>query len=129
MHDGSRRAFDVVLVWKLDRFGRSVRNCLDGIEALRAHGVRFPAIWQNIDTDDNNPTARLMLLVLATVADFERELIRERVASGVANARRTGKRLGRQGGYSTAEEPWTSDGRAQLPADHPGSCRWAGDGR
>jgi putative DNA-invertase from lambdoid prophage Rac len=95
MHDASRRAFDVVLVYKLDRFGRSVRNCLDGISLLRSHGVRFLAVSQNIDTDENNPTARLMLHILAAVAEFERELIRERVASGVANARRQGKRLGR----------------------------------
>ena len=95
MHDASRRAFDVVLVYKLDRFGRSVRNCLDGISALRSHGVRFLAVSQNIDTDETNPTARLMLHILAAVAEFERELIRERVASGVANARRQGKRLGR----------------------------------
>jgi len=95
MREASRRAFDVVLVYKLDRFGRSVRNCLDGISALRTHGVRFLAVSQNIDTDENNPTARLMLHILAAVAEFERELIRERVASGVANARRQGKRLGR----------------------------------
>jgi putative DNA-invertase from lambdoid prophage Rac len=95
MHDAGRRAFDVVLVYKLDRFGRSVRNCLDGISTLRSHGVRFLAVSQNIDTDENNPTARLMLHILAAVAEFERELIRERVASGVANARRQGKRLGR----------------------------------
>jgi len=95
MYDASRRAFDVVLVYKLDRFGRSVRNCLDGISALRSHGVRLLAVSQNIDTDENNPTARLMLHILAAVAEFERELIRERVASGVANARRQGKRLGR----------------------------------
>src|SRR2546427_4465067 len=88
MQDASRRGFDAVLVYKLDRFGRSVRNCLDGISALRSHGVRFLAVSQNIDTDETNPTARLMLHILAAVAEFERELIRERVASGVANARR-----------------------------------------
>ena len=95
MSDASRREFDVVLVYKLDRFGRSVRNCLDGINTLRSHGVRFLAVSQNVDTDDANPTSRLMLHILAAVAEFERELIRERVASGLANARRQGKRLGR----------------------------------
>jgi DNA invertase Pin-like site-specific DNA recombinase len=44
MKDAGMRRFDAVLVWKLDRFGRSVRNCLDGIESLRAHGVRFLAV-------------------------------------------------------------------------------------
>src|SRR5712692_11920979 len=87
MQDASRRTFDAVLVYKLDRFGRSVRNCLDGIEALRAPGVRFLAVSQNIDTDESNPTSRLMLHILAAVAEFERELIRERVCAGVKNAR------------------------------------------
>ena len=95
MQDASKRNFDAVLVYKLDRFGRSVRNCLDGIEALRAHGVRFLAVSQNIDTDEHNPTSRLMLHILAAVAEFERELIRERVCAGVKNARQKGKRLGR----------------------------------
>jgi len=95
MRDAGRRQFDVVLVWKLDRFGRSVRNCLDGISTLRTHGVRFLGVSQNIDTDESNPTSRLMLHILAAVAEFERELIRERVASGVANAKRQGKQLGR----------------------------------
>jgi putative DNA-invertase from lambdoid prophage Rac len=95
MQDTSKRRFDSVLVYKLDRFGRSVRNCLDGIEALRAHGVRFLAVSQNIDTDESNPTSRLMLHILAAVAEFEREMIRERVCAGVKNARQKGKRLGR----------------------------------
>jgi putative DNA-invertase from lambdoid prophage Rac len=95
MQDASKRGFDAVMVYKLDRFGRSVRNCLDGIEALRAHGVRFLAVSQNIDTDESNPTSRLMLHILAAVAEFEREMIRERVCAGVKNARFKGKRLGR----------------------------------
>src|SRR5690242_7365752 len=95
MKDAALRRFDAVLVYKLDRFGRSVRNCLDGIEALGSHGVRFLALSQSIDTDHANPTARLLLHILASVAEFERELIRERVCAGVRNARQKGKRLGR----------------------------------
>ena len=96
MRDAALRRFDAVLVWKLDRFGRSVRNCLDGIESLRAHGVRFLAVSQSIDTDESNPTARLLLHILASVAEFEREMIRERVCAGVRNAKRNGKQLGRK---------------------------------
>jgi putative DNA-invertase from lambdoid prophage Rac len=96
MHDASLRHFDAVLVWKLDRFGRSVRNCLDGIESLRSHGVRFLAVSQSIDTDESNPTSRLLLHILASVAEFEREMIRERVSAGVRNAKRNGKQLGRK---------------------------------
>ena len=95
MQDASKRSFDAVLVYKLDRFGRSVRNCLDGIEALRAHGVRFLAVSQNIDTDESNPTSRLMLHILAAVAEFERELIRERVSAGMRNAKSKGTRSGK----------------------------------
>jgi len=96
MRDAALRRFDGVLVWKLDRFGRSVRNCLDGIEALRAHGIRFLAVSQSIDTDESNPTSRLLLHILASVAEFEREMIRERVSAGVRNAKRNGKQLGRK---------------------------------
>src|SRR5437660_523456 len=95
MQDASRRGFDAVLVYKLDRFGRSVRNCLDGIEALRSHGVRFLAVSQNIDTDESNPTSRLMLHILAAVAEFERELIRERVSAGMRSAKARGTRSGK----------------------------------
>jgi putative DNA-invertase from lambdoid prophage Rac len=96
MRDASLHRFDAVLVWKLDRFGRSVRNCLDGIESLRSHGVRFLAVSQSIDTDESNPTSRLLLHILASVAEFEREMIRERVCAGVRNAKRKGVRLGRK---------------------------------
>ena len=96
MKDAALRRFDAVLVWKLDRFGRSVRNCLDGIENLRAHGVRFLAVSQSIDTDESNPTARLLLHILASVAEFERELIRERVRAGIKSAKHKGKQLGRK---------------------------------
>src|SRR5215471_18273219 len=94
MKDAALRRFDAVLVWKLDRFGRSVRNCLDGIENLRAHDVRFLAVSQSIDTDESNPTARLLLHILASVAEFERELIR--VRAGIKSAKHKGKKLGRK---------------------------------
>jgi len=96
MQDAALRRFDAVLVYKLDRFGRSVRNCLDGIAALGSHGVRFLAVSQSIDSDHTNPTARLLLHILASVAEFERELIRERVCAGVRNSKRKGKQLGRK---------------------------------
>jgi DNA invertase Pin-like site-specific DNA recombinase len=79
----------------LDRFGRSVRNCLDGIEALRAHRVRFFAISQSIDNDEANPMARLLLRISASVAEFEKELIRERVR-GIKTAKHKYKQLGRK---------------------------------
>jgi putative DNA-invertase from lambdoid prophage Rac len=95
MQDASRRRFDAVLVWKLDRFGRSVKNCVDGIQALASHGIRFLAISQSVDTDESNPASRLLLHILMSVAEFEREIIRERVACGLKMAKAKGKRLGR----------------------------------
>lgn len=100
MRDAAMRKFDVVLVWKLDRFGRSLMNCIAGIQELAAQGVRFMAISQGLDTDQTNPTSRLLLHILASVAEFERELIRERVSAGMKAAKargvtRTGNPIGR----------------------------------
>jgi putative DNA-invertase from lambdoid prophage Rac len=89
------RKIDVIVCWKLDRWGRSVRNLVESIEELRRLHVRWIATTQNLDTDENNPTANLLLNILASVAEFEREIIRERVKAGMNTARVRGKRLGR----------------------------------
>ncbi len=60
------------------------------------HGVRFLAVSQSIDTDESNPTSRLLLHILASVAEFERELIRERVRAGIKSAKYRGKQVGRR---------------------------------
>jgi putative DNA-invertase from lambdoid prophage Rac len=83
LKDAAARRFDVVIVWKLDRFGRSVRELVANIEALDRAGVRFIAKESQIDTDQRNPASRLLLHVLASVAEFERDLIRDRVTAGV----------------------------------------------
>lgn len=95
MHEAALRRFDVAMVWKLDRFGRSVKNCVDGIQALTSHGVRFLAVSQSVDTDETNPASRLLLHILMAVAEFEREMIRERVACGLKTAKAKGQTLGR----------------------------------
>ncbi len=95
MRDARLRKFDTVLVWKLDRFGRSLVNCVAGIQELAALGVRFIAVSQGLDTDAASPTSQLLLHILAAVAQFERELIRERVAAGMKNAKAHGKHVGR----------------------------------
>jgi DNA invertase Pin-like site-specific DNA recombinase len=79
------------MVWKLDRFGRSVLNLLEGLRKLRSWEVRFLAPSQSIDTDGANPTSQLLLHILAAVAEFEREMIRERVKGGMETARLKGK--------------------------------------
>jgi DNA invertase Pin-like site-specific DNA recombinase len=100
--DGAQRGrFECVMVWKLDRFGRSALDLLANIRVLEDAGVRFIAITQGIDIKPGgDPMSRLILTVLAGVAEFERELIRERTLLGLDKARRAGTQLGRPPGRS-----------------------------
>ena len=82
MADAKARKFDCLLVWKLDRFGRSLVDCLNNIRELEESGIRFIAVTQNLDTDVKNPASRLLLHVLGAAAEFERALIRERTQAG-----------------------------------------------
>jgi putative DNA-invertase from lambdoid prophage Rac len=93
--DARVRRFDAVLVWKLDRFGRSLVRCVSGIQELASLGVRFIATSQGLDTDESNPASKLLLHILAAVAQFERELIRERVSAGMRAAQARGTRSGK----------------------------------
>src|SRR5262249_39013751 len=95
--DSARRGkIDAVLAWKLDRVGRSALDLLANIRALEDSGVRFIAITQGIDIKPNGePMTRLLLTMLAAIAEFERDLIRERTRLGIARARAAGKRVGR----------------------------------
>jgi len=80
--DAMARKFDCLLVWKLDRFGRSLVDCLNNIRVLEDHGIRFIAVTQGLDTDQQNPASRFLLHVLGAAAEFERSLIRERTQAG-----------------------------------------------
>jgi len=82
MAEAIARKFDCVLVWKLDRFGRSLVDCLNNIKTLEDHGVRFIAVTQGLDTDQRNPASRFLLHVLGAAAEFERSLIQERTQAG-----------------------------------------------
>ncbi|MFN7937658.1 MAG: recombinase family protein [Bryobacteraceae bacterium] len=95
MADAARRKFDCVVVWKIDRFGRSVLHLNQQIGALAAHGVRFIATSQSLDTDESNPASRLLLQILAAVAEFEKDIIKERTLLGVRAAKAKGKVVGR----------------------------------
>ena len=88
MADARLRKFDAVLVWKLDRFGRSLVDCLNSMQSLESCGVRFIAVTQGLDTDERNPAARFMLQVLGAAAEFERSLIVERSRAGQARYRK-----------------------------------------
>jgi putative DNA-invertase from lambdoid prophage Rac len=87
MKDAHMKRFAAVVVWKLDRFGRSVNQLVSNIRRLDELGVRFLVPSQSIDTDQKSPTGRLMMHILAAMAEFERDLIRERVNAGLTDYR------------------------------------------
>ncbi len=88
-----RREIDVVLVWRLDRWGRSVTDLLATLQELEHLGVGFVSLTEALDL--TTPAGRAMAGLLAVFAEFEREILRERVRAGLAHARQNGQRLGR----------------------------------
>jgi putative DNA-invertase from lambdoid prophage Rac len=88
-----RREIDVVLVWRLDRWGRSVTDLLATLQELEHLGVGFVSLTEALDL--TTPAGRAMAGLLAIFAEFEREILRERTRAGLAYARQNGKRLGR----------------------------------
>ena len=93
MTDAHRRRFDCVVVWKFDRFARSVSHLLRALETFKAQGIEFVSFSEQIDT--STPAGKMVFTVLGAVAELERSLIVERVKAGLRNARAKGKRLGR----------------------------------
>jgi|SRR5215469_3782949 len=93
MADAHKRKFDVVPVWKFDRFARSVSHLLRALETLKALGIAFASLTEQADT--TTPGGKMVFTVLAAVAELERSLIVERVKAEFRNAKAKGKRLGR----------------------------------
>ena len=93
MADAHKRRFDVVCVWKFDRFARSVSHLLRALETFQALGIEFVSLSEQLDT--STPTGKMVFTVLGAVAELERSLIAERVKAGLRNAKAKGKRLGR----------------------------------
>jgi DNA invertase Pin-like site-specific DNA recombinase len=93
MADAHRRRFDTVVVWKFDRFARSVSHLLRALETFKALGIDFVSLSEQVDT--STPTGKMVFTVLGAVAELERSPIAERVRAGIRNARAKGKRLGR----------------------------------
>src|SRR6266550_1814045 len=91
--DAHKRKFEVIVVWKFDRFARSVSHLLRALENFRALGIEFVSLSEQIDT--STPTGKMIFTVLGAVAELERSLIVERVKAGLRNARAKGKKLGR----------------------------------
>jgi DNA invertase Pin-like site-specific DNA recombinase len=88
-----RRNFDAVVVWRFDRFARSVSHLLRALEDFRSLGIEFVSISEQVDT--STPTGKMVFTVLGAVAELERSLIVERVRAGLRNARAKGRKLGR----------------------------------
>lgn len=95
MADARRGKLDLVVVWALDRFGRSLSGLITSIDELTSLRVAFVSATQGIDTSADNPAATLTLNVLGAVAAFERSMIVARVRAGLAKAKAHGRRLGR----------------------------------
>jgi DNA invertase Pin-like site-specific DNA recombinase len=93
MSDCRRGKIDVVLVWKFDRFARSLKHLIDALEEFKGRGINFVSYTEQIDT--TTAQGALFFQIFGAFAEFERALIRERVKAGLVNARSKGKRLGR----------------------------------
>jgi DNA invertase Pin-like site-specific DNA recombinase len=93
MADAHKRRFDVVAVWRFDRFARSVSHLLRALETFNALGIAFVSLSEQMDT--TTPAGKMVFTVLGAVAELERSLIVERVRAGLRNARAKGKTLGR----------------------------------
>ena len=93
LRDARRRRFDVLVCWRLDRLGRSLKHLVTLLDELQALGVGFVSLGEGIDL--STPAGKLQLHILAALAEFERARIAERVRAGLARARRQGTTLGR----------------------------------
>lgn len=93
LQSARRREIDVVLVWRLDRWGRSLTDLVVTLRELTELGLGFVSVTEAFDL--TTPTGRAMAGLLAVFAEFEREILRERVKAGLARAREQGKQLGR----------------------------------
>jgi DNA invertase Pin-like site-specific DNA recombinase len=93
MRDARKRVFDVVLVWKFDRFARSLKHLIESLDEFNALGIHFISLTEGVDTTTS--AGQLLFHIVGAVAQFERDLIAERVRAGMAHARAMGKRIGR----------------------------------
>ena len=88
------RSGDVIVVWRLDRLGRSLKDLIETVTLLQQRGIELRSLKENIDT--TTPTGKLMFHIMAALAEFERDVIRERTIAGLEAARARGKKGGRR---------------------------------
>jgi putative DNA-invertase from lambdoid prophage Rac len=93
--DARARKVDVVLVWRIDRFARSMKDFVTIMLDLKNHGVRLISVTENVDSSDQTPMGQFLIQLLGLLAELERNIIIARVQSGMDEARRQGKHCGR----------------------------------
>jgi DNA invertase Pin-like site-specific DNA recombinase len=102
MADAHRRHFDIVLCWKIDRFGRSLKHLVNALADLDSYGIAFVSLRDNLDL--STPSGRLMFQIIGAMAEFERSLIQDRVRAGRRKAKLKGKTLGRPRRITSVKE-------------------------
>ena len=128
--DAKRRRLDVLVCWRLDRLGRNLRHLVTLLEDLQSVGVAFVSLGEGIDC--TTPAGKLQLHILAALAEFERERIRERVMAGLQRARAQGKLLGRpRARPATVDVPGGSVRAAAMAwgVSKSTAARWITEGR
>src|ERR1035438_3659886 len=122
MADAKQRKFDAIVVWKLDRFARSLKHLVVALAEFESLGLQFVSLCDNLDL--TTPSGRLMFQIIGAMAEFERALIQERVKAGLRNARAKGKILGRPRRIVNVDriaalraqgEPWVAGGGFEPP--------------
>jgi DNA invertase Pin-like site-specific DNA recombinase len=93
MNDARKRRFDIVLVWRFDRFARSTKHLVNALYEFRNLGIDFISYQENIDT--SSPLGEAIFTIISAMAKLERDIIAERVRGGLRSARANGKQLGR----------------------------------
>ncbi len=112
MDDAKKRRFDMVLVWRFDRFARSTKHLILALEEFRNLGIDFVSYQENIDT--SSPLGSAIFTIISAVAQLERDIIAERVRAGLRRAKERGKSLGRPKVQVDQQEllRWHSEGKS-----------------
>src|SRR4051794_8392163 len=95
MHHARQKMFEVVVVWKLDRFAQSTRHFIETVTELDSYGIQFICTTEGIDTDRKSAMGTILMQIMGSFAELERSTMGERVRAGVAEAKRQGKHCGR----------------------------------
>jgi DNA invertase Pin-like site-specific DNA recombinase len=133
LDDARRRKFDVLIVWRLDRLSRNLGHLLRVLDELQALGVAFVSLNEGIDA--TTAAGRLQMHILGSLAEFERDRIRERVRAGIDRARREGKHLGRPrvqlpiAGLAATASMSLKDAARELGISRHQVKRWRGQAR